>query len=70
MIILRELPREVILHLKKFRKLVENLKKKNVRFRWELPTGISFMFQGGHTVIKSEEEMDKFIRDNRKLFEN
>lgn len=39
----KELPREVLQQRKSFRQLVEKLKKDQVRFRWELPVGISFI---------------------------
>lgn len=66
--IMTELPRQVILQRKTFKGLIEKLKKKNVRFRWELPLGVSFVFKGGRVSIKSEDQMEKFLIDNAKDF--
>lgn len=68
-IIMRELPRDVIMQRKKLKKLVDSLRKKDVKFRWELPIGLSFMFHGRHTVIGSEKQMFDFIKDNGKFLE-
>lgn len=57
--IMREMPRQVILQRKSFKRLIEKLKKKNVRFRWELPIGVSFVFKGERISIKSEDQMEK-----------
>lgn len=69
-ITMKELPRQVILQRKKFRKLTEVLKKKKIWFRWELPIGITFTFKDKKIVLRSEEDVDKFAKDNEKFFED
>lgn len=41
-LILRELPRQVVQFRKNMRRLTEKRMKKNIRFRWELPMGLAF----------------------------
>lgn len=40
-LIRRELPKQVILESKRFRKLTDKLRGGNLRFRWEFPMGVS-----------------------------
>ena len=65
-IIMKELPRSVLLDRKKYRVLIQTLKDMNIRYRWELPEGVSFEFGGAKKRIRSEREMERFIKDNEK----
>lgn len=69
-IIMKELPRQVILQRKKFKKLIEVLKKKKIRFRWELPEGVTFIFKDKRTTIRLEEDLEKFVKENEKFLED
>lgn len=68
--ILKELPRQVILKRKKVRRLTDKLKKKDVRFIWEIPTGLSFTYDGARHVIVSEDQLNRFLSDYEKNFGN
>lgn len=62
----KELPREVIQQRKNFKQLVEKLKQDQIRFRWELPVGISFMYNAKRLMIKSTEQMQEFLAGLKK----
>lgn len=47
-----------------FRKLTEKLYKENVRFKWELPHGLSFMYKEERRMIESEAQMNGFFKTN------
>lgn len=59
--ILRKLPRQVLWDRKIYRKLTEKLIKKNKRFRWELPNGLSFVFKEERKLITTEEQLNRFL---------
>lgn len=61
-VILRELPRQIITEREKIKKLTDNLKKKGVRFRWELPAGLSFTYGTARHTIRTEDQFSVFIR--------
>lgn len=64
---MRELPRQVLTERKSFRKLTDKLKN-NIRFRWELPIGISFTYEGERKMITSKEQLNRFMSQNVKDF--
>lgn len=66
-VIMRELPWQV-LPWKTFKGLIEKLKKKNVRFRWELLLRLSFAYNGERVLIKTDDQMKKILSDNAKDF--
>lgn len=59
--ILRELPRQVLMERKIYKKLTEKLFKKNIRFRWELPRGLSFEYKEEKKLIVTEEQLNEFL---------
>lgn len=65
-LILRELPRQVILQRKGFKILPDKLKAKNMRFRWELPSGLNLMFKGERKIITTEAQLNEFLTENMK----
>lgn len=67
-IIMKELSRQVLQERKKYRKLTEKLRLKNIRYRWELPEGLSFNFQDRRINIKTTEQMVCFLFDHQKDF--
>lgn len=44
--ILKEHPKKVIESRKVFRPLTDKFKKLKIRFRWEIPMGLSFFYKG------------------------
>lgn len=40
---MKELPKEIIQSRRSYKKIVDKLKGDNVRYRWELPEGLSFV---------------------------
>lgn len=69
-LILKELPRQVLAERKKYRKLTNKLKRKDVRFKWEMPTGLSFTYDDVRYKILSEAQTDKFLSAHEKDFDN
>lgn len=63
-LIMKELPKQILMDRKAFRKLTDKLKVNNVKFQWEMPIGVSFSFKGERKTIKTEEQMRKFLREN------
>lgn len=55
------MPKQVTLQRKKFKQLVDKLIQAKIRFRWEIPRGVSFPFENKRWWIKTEEEMQEFI---------
>lgn len=68
--IMKELPRQVIAQRRTFKSLTDKLRKKKMRFRWEIPSGINFIHNDSRFQIKSESHMEKFLQDNVKEFED
>lgn len=54
-LILKEIPRKALALRKKYRTLTEALSKQNIKFRWELPEGVSFQYKGTRHNIKNEQ---------------
>lgn len=46
-----------------FKKLTDKFKN-NIKFRWELPRGVSFVLEEKREVIVTEEQMLKFLKHN------
>lgn len=61
--ILKELPKKVIDSRKQFKPLTDNLKKLKIRFRWEIPIGLSFFFKGKRKTISDLQEMRRILDD-------
>lgn len=68
--ILKELLKKVMENRKEFRPLTEKLKKLKIRFRWEIPTGLSFFFKGKLKIISDKEEMWTMIKELEKEFKS
>lgn len=45
---------------------MEKLRGKNLRFRWELPIGVSFIYEGQRKTVTSEEQINRFLTENAK----
>lgn len=60
-LIMKELPRQIVEDRKSYKKLTDNLKGKNKRFRWELPRGLSLTFKGERKYIPSEAQMNDLL---------
>lgn len=64
-LILKETPKKALILRKKYKRLTEILTKQNIRFRWELPEGLTFKYKGTRQMIKTEEQMERFIETNK-----
>lgn len=62
----RELPKDMIRRRKEFKQLIDKLKQENIRFRWEIPRGLSFMYNNKKIWIKTEEQMNDFFKIAKK----
>lgn len=60
---LKEIPRKALIRRKNYKKLIEFLTSKGIRYRWDLPEGLSFSFKGKRHVIKSVDQMELFLTD-------
>ncbi|XP_008108054.1 uncharacterized protein PF3D7_1120000-like [Anolis carolinensis] len=60
--VLKEFPSEVINRRRKYTFLVEELKRYNVRFRWERPEGLMATYQEQKFWITSEEKAKAFLK--------
>lgn len=60
-LIMKELPKQLIEDRRTYKKLVDILKGKDKRFRWELPTGLSFVFKGQRKYITTKAQMNEFL---------
>lgn len=49
---MKDLPKSILQQRKKFKKLTDKLKHRNVRFRWEILEGLSFGYRDTKTVIR------------------
>lgn len=67
---LKELPKKGTENRKQYKPLVNKLKKIKIRFRWEVPFGLSFFFKGKSKRITDIEEMKKTIKDLEKEVKN
>lgn len=68
--VLKELPKKVIESRKQYKQLVDKLRKLKIRFRWEIPTGLSFFFKGKRKWISNVEEIKKAMKDLEKEAKN
>lgn len=68
--ILKELPKIVIENRKDFKPLTDKLKKLRVRYRWEIPFGLSFFFKGKRKLIADKNEMWTIMKMFEKEFKN
>lgn len=66
---MKQLPRNVLQNRKKYRKLTDKLKQLNIRYRWEIPQGVSFNYQSTRQIIKNTEQIVMFMFDHSKDFE-
>lgn len=56
----KEIPKEVVLQRKQFKPLVEKLSQDKVRFRWEIPRGVSFLYESRKWSIRTTEQLNEF----------
>lgn len=61
--ILKELPREVINRRKNYKPLTEKLKNYKIRFRWEIPEGLSFFLKGTRRNVMNLEKMKEVLQE-------
>lgn len=59
-IIMRELPKNVIQRRKEYKDLTSKLKVDNINFRWELLEGVSFTYQGVRRTIVGKKQREEF----------
>lgn len=64
-LILKEVLKKVLTKRKKYKELIEYLKKKNISYRWELPEGVSFLIRGKRLLIKTTEQMEEFMEQQK-----
>lgn len=57
----KELSKTVIQQRKAFKQLIDKLIQKKIRYRWEIPNGVSFMFENRRLWIKMMDQMREFI---------
>lgn len=57
----KELPKEIIQRRKDFKQLVEKLRQEQVCYRWEVPHGISFLYENKKVWIRTREQMQEFL---------
>lgn len=62
-LVLKEIPRKALIRRKSYKKLIDFLIAKDIRYRWELPEGLSFSFKGRRQMIKTEDQMELFLTD-------
>lgn len=62
----KELPRDVIQQRKEFKQLLERLRHEQIRYRWEIPRGISFSYDNKRITIKTKAQMQEFLMSNKK----
>ncbi|XP_062828079.1 rootletin-like [Anolis carolinensis] len=65
-VILREFPLSVLNRRRKYFFLTDELKRLQIRFRWEKYEGIMLTYNGERTWITSEEKADEFYRKLKK----
>lgn len=68
-IIMKELPRKMVQDRKVFKKLTVKLKQKDIRFRWEIPQGMSFTYREVTRTITTINQMGQFLADYVEDFE-
>lgn len=64
--ILKELPKRLITSRKDYRPLSEKLKNCKMRFRWEVPEGLSFFFKGKRWMVTNLETMQEAMQELNK----
>lgn len=64
-LIFKEIPRKALLLRKKYKKISDALTKQNVKFRRELPKGITFQYTGSRHTIKNEGQLETFLRTHK-----
>lgn len=62
----KELPKDVIQQRKEFKQLLDRLRLEQIQYRWEIPRGISFSYDGKRINIKMKQQMQEFLMTNRK----
>lgn len=61
--ILKELPKKVLESRKQLKPLTDKLKKLKIRFRWEIPNGLSFFFKGKRKLVSDAQEMKNILKE-------
>lgn len=65
---MKELSRNVLQDRRKYKKLTYKLRQLNIRYRWEIPEGVSFNYSSLRQSITTTMEMIRFMCDNSKDF--
>lgn len=68
-IIMKEMSRKMVQDRKGYKRLMDKLRQLQIKFRWEIPQGLSFTFKDVKTTISSLEQMVQFLIDNKQDFE-
>lgn len=61
--IMREIPRKVMLLRKDYKKLKDKLNSLNIRFRWEIPQGMTFEHKGKKHIIRNIRQMEQCLAE-------
>lgn len=61
--IIRELPKKILLLRKDYRKLKDKLDGLKIRFRWEIPQGMTFEHKGKRHTIRNVSQMEKCLAE-------
>lgn len=64
-LLLKEIPKKALTKWKKYKEIIEFLRNKNVRYRWELPEGVSFTYEGKRDTIRSNDQMEEFLEQHK-----
>lgn len=58
----REFPKEVVKQRKEFKLLTDSLRREQIRYRWEIPRGVSFLYNKKKLWIKNDVQMSDFLK--------
>lgn len=65
----KELPRDLINQRKEYRQLIDRLRHEQVWYRWEIPRGVSFMYNQKRYLIKTYDQMREFLTNTKREFQ-
>lgn len=61
--IMQEVPRKIMMLRKDYKKLTDKLNGLNIRFRWEVPQGVTFEYRGKRHMIRNVQQMEQCLKD-------
>lgn len=68
--ILKELPKKILASRKEYKILTEKLRNYKVRYRWEVPEGLSYNWEGRRVTVSSPEQTEKALEDLERKFKS